>query len=247
MHEINTFVPHFFSHVRGMRIVVTLEIVSEVLHVPRVVHLDYPGCERLRTVSKDELLYLFCETLSSLGDRQNTPCLSFAEGPRFFNMVMTFILHPLSHYNTITDPHARFLFSLLEDISIDFPSQFILSLIDVYRDTATRDMLIFSSAITRILYHFSVSFAVSTPFSVMGAIDRATVRQSKAQLQLRRPQIETDAPFAATAPFTSIPSSSAGEVTFEAIMAQLVHMDAHLDTFSDELCQANTHVGRITR
>ena len=30
-------------------------------------------------------------------------------------------------------------------------------------------------------------------------------------------------------------------------MAQLVCMDARLDTFSDELCQVNTHVGRITR
>ena len=218
-----------------------------MLHVPKVTHLDYPGCDRLKIVSKDELSSLFCNTPFSWRDHQKTPFSGFAKGSRILNMVITFILHPLSHYNTITDPHARFLFSLLEDISIDFPSQFILSLIDVYRDTATRDMLIFSSAITRILYHFSVSFAVSTPFSVMGAIDRATVRQSKAQLQLRRPQIETDAPFAATAPFTSIPSSSAGEVTFEAIMAQLVHMDARLDTFSDELCQANTHVGRITR
>ena len=54
-------------------------------------------------------------------------------------MVMTFILHPLSHYNSITEPRAQFLLSLLEDISIDFPSHFILSLIDVYRDTTTRD------------------------------------------------------------------------------------------------------------
>ena len=28
-------------------------------------------------------------------------------------------------------------------------------------------------------------------------------------------------------------------------MAQLVCMDARLDTFSDELCQVNTRVGRI--
>ena len=28
-------------------------------------------------------------------------------------------------------------------------------------------------------------------------------------------------------------------------MAQLVHMDARLDTLSDELCQVNTRVGRI--
>ena len=36
-------------------------------------------------------------------------------------------------------------------------------------------------------------------------------------------------------------------VTLEAIMAQLVHMVAHLDTFSDDLCQVNTCVGHITR
>ena len=30
-------------------------------------------------------------------------------------------------------------------------------------------------------------------------------------------------------------------------MAQLVCMDARLDTLSDELCQVNTRVGRITR
>ena len=103
------------------------------------------GCysERLRTMSKDELLSLFYETPSSQGDRQNTPCSGFAKGPRFLNMVMTFILHPLSHCNTITEPCARFLLSFLGDIFIDFPSYFILSLIDVYKDMATRDMLFF--------------------------------------------------------------------------------------------------------
>ena len=30
-------------------------------------------------------------------------------------------------------------------------------------------------------------------------------------------------------------------------MAQLVRMDARLDTLNDELCQVNTHVGRITQ
>ena len=60
-------------------------------------------------------------------------------------MVMIFILHPLSHYNSITEPRARFLLSLLEGLTIDFPSHFILSLIDVYRDTETCDKLIFPS------------------------------------------------------------------------------------------------------
>ena len=100
---------------------------------------------------------------------------------------MTFILHPLSHYNSITEPRARFLLSFLGDISIDFPSYFILSLIDVYRDSATRDKLIFPLAITRILHHFSISFSASPHLSVMGAIDAAIVQQSEAQLRLRQP------------------------------------------------------------
>ena len=90
-------------------------------------------------------------------------------------MVMTFILHPLSHYSFVTEPHARFLLSLLEEISFDFLSHFILSLINVYRDTTTHDKLIFPLAITRILCHFSISFLESSHFTVMCAIDTATV------------------------------------------------------------------------
>ena len=53
------------------------------------------------------------------------------------------------------------------------------------------------------------------------------------------------APLAPVAPSTFSPSSFVGRVTLEAIMAQLVCMDARLDTLSDELCQVNTCVGRI--
>ena len=90
-------------------------------------------------------------------------------------MVMTFILHPLSHYNSITEPRAHFLLSLLEDISIDFLFHFILSLIDVYRDMTTRDKLIFPLAIMRLLCHFSISFPMSPHFMVMNAIDVVAV------------------------------------------------------------------------
>ena len=72
MHGFDYLVPHLVTHVQGTRIVVTPDIVSEVLHVPRVAHLDCPGYDRLRTMSKDELSSLFYETPSSWSDRQNT-------------------------------------------------------------------------------------------------------------------------------------------------------------------------------
>ena len=54
-------------------------------------------------------------------------------------------------------------------------------------------------------------------------------------------------PPTSSTPSTSTPSSFAGGVTLDAIMAQLQRMDARLDTLSDELCQVNTHVSRIAR
>ena len=172
-------------------------------------------------MSKDELSSCFCETPSSWGDYQNTPCSSFAKSPRFLNMVMTFVLHPLSHYNSITEPRAWFLLSLLKDISIEFPSHFILFLIDVYRDTATHDKLIFPSTIKHILCHFSVLFPISPHFSMMGTIDAATIRQSEAQLRPRWPKTQTVAPPTSSAPSTSAPFSSTSIVTLETVMAHL--------------------------
>ena len=91
---------------------VTLDIVFDVLRVPRVKHPNYPDCDHLRTVSKDELISSFYERPSDWGNHQFTSCMAFAKGPRFLNMVMTFFLHLLSHYNSITEPRARFLLSL---------------------------------------------------------------------------------------------------------------------------------------
>ena len=187
MHGFDYSTPLFITRIQGVRMVVTSNIVFEVLHVPRVVLPNYPGCGHLKTVSKDELMSLFCETPFSWGECQNTSCSAFAKGLRFLNMVITFILHPLSHYNTIIEPRARFLLSLSEDLSIDFTSHFILSFINVYKDTVTRDNLIFPLAITQLLRHFSVSYLESPYFTFMCAIDAAIVKRSIAQLRLRQP------------------------------------------------------------
>ena len=46
---------------RGISIPVTPQLVADVLRVPRIEFPDYPSCERLRIVSKDELMSAFCE------------------------------------------------------------------------------------------------------------------------------------------------------------------------------------------
>ena len=176
MHGFDFWVPLFHTCVRGSHIAVTSQLVADVLRVPRVEFPDYPNCERLRTVSKDEPNSAFCEFPSDWGERQFTYCSDFAKGPRFLNMVMTFVLHPLSHYNSITEPCARFLLSLLEHLTIDFPSHFIKSILDVYKDSASCDKLIFPSTITRILHHFSVPFPAFDHFTFMCTINYAIIK-----------------------------------------------------------------------
>ena len=172
-----------------------------------------------------------------LGVSVFTPCRPFAKGPRFMNMVMTFVLHPLSHYNSITEPRAWFLLSLLEHLTMDFPFHFILSIIDVHLDSTSCDKLIFPSAITRILRHFSIPFPSFDHFTVMCAIDYAIVKRSKAQF--RSWLTNSTAPSSHSAPSRPTPStfapSSSSDVSLGNVMAQLQRMDACLDTLSMEL------------
>ena len=74
MHEIDRSVPLFFTRVRGMRIPITPQLVVDVFRVPRIEFPDYPSYERLRTMSRDELMFVFCERPFVWGERLFTPC-----------------------------------------------------------------------------------------------------------------------------------------------------------------------------
>ena len=65
MHGIDRSIPLFFTRVRGTRILVTPQLVADVFRVPRIEFLDYPNCEHLWTVSKDELMADICKRPSN--------------------------------------------------------------------------------------------------------------------------------------------------------------------------------------
>ena len=172
-------------------------------------------------------------------------------------MVMTFVLTPWSHYNIVTEPCAYFLFSLLEGLLIDFPSHMIVSMIDIYRDTTTRDKLIFSSIITLILTHMHVPIPFAPLFSMRRT---ATQLASKAKQSHEEStftyQEEADIRVAEDAAYASRPFSSSAssfssrvEASLVAITDQLQLMRAdfgsRFDHLTDEICQMNTRIGHI--
>ena len=68
MHGFDFSVPYFITYVQGTRIAITPQIITDVLCVPRVEFPNYSGCECLMTVSKNELMYAFCERPSDWGE-----------------------------------------------------------------------------------------------------------------------------------------------------------------------------------
>ena len=78
----------------------------------------------------------------------------------------------------------------MENLFIDFPSHMIVSTIDIYQDTTTRDKRIFLSAITHILTHLHVTIPLSPLFYSMGAINKESIRKNDAQLAAKRPLVE---------------------------------------------------------
>ena len=67
-HGFNTSISWFVTQVQGTRIVVTPDMISEMLHIPRVSHPNYLTYPCLRTMSNYELLSLFYEIPFSWGD-----------------------------------------------------------------------------------------------------------------------------------------------------------------------------------
>ena len=126
-------------------------------------------------------------------------------------------------------------------------------MIDIFRDTATRDKLIFPLAITCILSHVHVTFPLSTPFYAMGAINKESIRRSDAYVAAKWPRVKftsTDvAPTSRPSFSFAFPSSysSRAEVFLIAIMDQFQLMCAdfgsHFDHLFDEMCQMNTSIG----
>ena len=159
----------------------------------------------------------------------NFSTIKFAKRPQILNMVITFVLTPQPHYNTIIERCTRFLLSLMESLSINFPSHMIESIINCYQDTATCDKLIFLSAITRILTHMHVTIPLSPLFYVMGVISKESIWRSAAQLAAKWPCMEpTDAGSAAPSSqpsSSSAPSSSSrAAISLDDIMEQPQHM-----------------------
>ena len=84
---------------------------------------------------------------------------------------------PISHLHTIPIERCAFLYALVTDASMSFPTLFIRSLVEVHRSSSTAHGLFFPVFIYRILLHLGLEdFPTSEPVHIISSIGAIFLR-----------------------------------------------------------------------
>ena len=101
---------------------------------------------------------------------------------------------PISHLHTICIERCAFLYTLVTDALLSFPTFFIRSLVEVHRSSAKSHGLFFSVFIHRILLDLVLEdFPTSEPIHIIAPIGATFLRQRSAQLKAssKHPRVES--------------------------------------------------------
>ena len=101
---------------------------------------------------------------------------------------------PISHLHTIPLERCAFLYSLVTDAPISFPSLFISSLVEVHRSSAKSHGIFFSVFIHRILLHLGLEdFPSFEPIHIIAPIGATFLWQRATQMKAssKRPRVES--------------------------------------------------------
>ena len=99
----NTSVPMFITYIRGIGIIVTLKLISDVLLVPRVEKPDYPGSLVLSSISWDALAFCFCECPSTWAGTFSIVTRGFAQNLGFW----TWSWHSYTLFSLVIKPSSK--------------------------------------------------------------------------------------------------------------------------------------------
>ena len=111
-----------------------------------------------------------------------------------FFQVLCNSIWPISHFHTIPIKRCAFLYALVTDAFICFPSLFISSLVEVYRSSSKGHGLFFPIFIHRILLDLGLEeIPVSESVHIIASIGATFLRQRTTQKKAssKRPRVES--------------------------------------------------------
>ena len=141
VHSTSSNIQYVKSWIRGEEYVITPQVVASALGVPLVLQPVYPYD---KTLPFDDIMSLITGTTIQWG---TDPRIIFHELTKLnyqFFRISCHSIWPISHLHTIPIERYAFLYALVTDDSICFPSLFISTLVEVYRSSSKRHGLFLS-------------------------------------------------------------------------------------------------------
>ena len=111
-----------------------------------------------------------------------------------FFQIFCHSIWPISHLHTIPIERCAFLYALVTDAPMSFPTLFIHSLVEVHRSSSKSHGLFFHVFIHRILLHLGLEdFPTFEHVHIIAPIGATFLRQRAAQLKAssKRPKVES--------------------------------------------------------
>ena len=169
------------SWIRGEEYVITPEVVAFALSVPLVQQPMYPYTE---SPPLNDIMSLITGTSISWGTNPRVNSFELTELNYLFFRISCHSIWPISHVHTIPIKRCAFLYALVIDAPMSFPTLFIRSLVEVYRSSAKSHSLFFPIFIHRILLDLDLEdFLTSEPIHIIAPIGATFLRQRAAQLK----------------------------------------------------------------
>ena len=197
------------SWIKGEKYVITPEVVAFAIGVPLVQQLVYPYIE---SPPLNDIMSLITGTSISWGTNPQVNSFELTELNYLFFRISCHSIWPISHVHTIPIERCTFLYALITDALISFPTLFISSLVEVHRSSAKSYGLFFLVFIHRILFDLGLDdFLASELVHIIAPIGATFLRQKVAQLKAssKRPHVESSTGDASRAPPSSDPSTKA--------------------------------------
>ena len=189
VHSNDSNTQYVRSWIKGEEYVITPKVMASALGVPLVQQLVYPYTE---IPPLDHIMSLMTGISIRWGTDPHNTSYELTELSYLFFWISCHSFWPISHLHTIPIERCAFLYTLIIDAPMSFPTLFIRSLVDVHRSSAKSHGLFFPVFIHRILLDLDLEdFPASEPVHIMTPIGATFLRQRVAQLKAssKRPRV----------------------------------------------------------
>ena len=175
------------SSIRGVPFTITRERVSKALDVPIICTPTYPYSRSPRV---DDVMDILCGRSVTRGSNRSISSSELTELNYILFRIACHNIFSISHIHTIPVDRCFFLYALITNTSICFPSFFIETIVEVHRSKYKRHGLFFPVLIYRVLKYLGLkNFPSQELIHIQAPIGAKFLKQQSAQKKFVDPNV----------------------------------------------------------